>query len=64
MDFSIIQRKVLSPNDFSNLQALAERLLEFQSYWEATAKPFEWKFTRIDLAAMLSRCPATQREAA
>lgn len=62
--FSIIQRKVLSPNDFSSLQSLAERLLEFQYYWEATAKPFEWKFTRSDLAAILSRCPATQREAA
>ncbi len=62
--FSIIQRKVLSPNAFSSLDALAERLLEFQSYWEATAKPFEWKFTRSDLAAMLSRCPNTRRAAA
>jgi hypothetical protein len=42
--FSIVQRKVLSPNDFANLDALAERLLEFQYYWEATALPFEWKF--------------------
>jgi hypothetical protein len=62
--FSIIQRKVLAPNDFSILHTLAERLIEFQYYWEATAKPFEWKFTRSDLAAMLSRCPATQRAAA
>lgn len=37
--FSIIQRKVLSPNDFSGLDALAERLLEFQYHWEATANP-------------------------
>lgn len=62
--FSILQRKVLAPNDFSGLDTLAERLLDFQNYWEATAKPFEWKFTRSDLAAMLSRCPATQRAAA
>jgi len=54
--FSIIQRKVLSPNDFSGLDALAERLLEFQYYWEATAKPFEWKFTRQDLVKVLSKC--------
>jgi len=53
--FSIIQRKVLTPNDFSGLDALAERLLEFQYYWEATAKPFEWKFTRQDLANLLSK---------
>jgi hypothetical protein len=31
---SIVQRKVLSPNDFPNLDALAERLLDFQYYWE------------------------------
>lgn len=53
--FSIVQRKVLSPNDFSSLDAVAERLLEFQSYWEITAKPFHWKFTRHDLAAVLAK---------
>lgn len=37
--FSIVQRKILSPNDFPSLNALAERLLDFQSYWESTAKP-------------------------
>ena len=58
--FSIVQRKVLSPNDFSSLTALAERLLDFQSYWEATGKPFEWKFTRKDLSDMLRRCSAPQ----
>ena len=62
--FSIVQRKVLSPNDFSGLEALAERLLDFQCYWEATAKPFDWKFTRSDLAAFLSKCPAANRVAA
>jgi len=39
--FSIVQRKVLSPNDFPNLDALAERLLDFQYYWESAARPFE-----------------------
>lgn len=53
--FSILQRKVLSPNNFLGLDALAERLLEFQYHWEATAKPFEWKFTRQDLAKLLAR---------
>lgn len=54
--FSIIQRKVLSPNDFCGLDALAQRLLDFQYYWEATAKPFEWKFTRQDLQNLLAKC--------
>lgn len=62
--FSILQRKVLSPNDFSGLESLAERLLEFQYYWEATAKPFEWKFTRSDLIALLSKSPACNHVAA
>jgi hypothetical protein len=53
--FSIVQRKVLTPNDFSGLDAAAERLLEFQSYYESIAKPFEWKFTRQDLTQLLSR---------
>jgi len=37
------------------LDILAERLLEFQHYWEATARPFQWKFTRQDLAELLSK---------
>ena len=53
--FSIVQRKVLSPNDFPSLDALAERLLDFQYYWESAARPFEWKFTRQDLANLLTK---------
>ena len=53
--FSILQRKVLSPNDFASLDALAERLLDFQFYWESAARPFEWKFTRKDLADLLAK---------
>ena len=53
--FSIVQRKVLSPNDFANLDVLAERLLDFQYYWESAARPFEWKFTRQDLAELLAK---------
>jgi len=53
--FSIVQRKVLTPNDFTGLDELAERLLDFQYYWESTARPFEWKFTRQDLAELLGK---------
>jgi len=59
--FSIVQRKVLTPNDFNDLEAVAERLLEFQYRWESTATPFEWKFTRhdlIQLAHKLDQMPA------
>jgi hypothetical protein len=53
--FSVVQRKVVTPNDLTDLNALAERLLDFQYYWEATARPFEWKFTRKDLAQLLDK---------
>lgn len=53
--FSILQRKALTPNDFSSLEALKERLLNFQMHYEQIAKPFEWKFTRRDLNALLSK---------
>lgn len=61
--FSIIQRKVLTPNDFPSLDRLAERLLDFQYYWESVAKPFEWKFTKADLTSLLAKASAFQRAA-
>jgi hypothetical protein len=53
--FSIIQRKVLTPNDFPDLQAVADRLERFERHYEAIAKPFQWKFTRADLNQLLQR---------
>ena len=53
--FSVLQRKVLTPNETHDLAALQQRLLEFQSYYEQAAKPFKWKFTRHDLKRVLER---------
>jgi hypothetical protein len=53
--FSILQRKVLTPNDFSSLQELQQRLLAFQSHYERSASPFNWTFTRRDLNALLAK---------
>lgn len=53
--FSIVQRKVLTPNDFPSLAAVEQRLLAFETEYEAIAQPFEWKFTRRDLAALLNK---------
>ena len=53
--FSIVQRKVLTPNDFPSLAAVEERLLAFQTHYETIAHPFEWKFTRRDLAKLLNK---------
>jgi transposase len=53
--FSIIQRKVLTPNDFVSLQAVIDRLDAFEHRYNQIAKPFEWTFTRRDLADLISR---------
>ncbi len=53
--FSVVQRKVLAPNDFADLEVLAERLIAFQERYERVAEPFAWKFTRRDLDRLLSR---------
>src|SRR5918994_2268554 len=53
--FSVIQRKVLTPNDFADLEVLVEGLIAFQKRYEQFAEPFSWKFTRHDLDRLLSR---------
>jgi transposase len=53
--FSIVQRKVLTPNDFTDLAEVEHRLLGFQRRYEQTAVPFDWRFTRADLAKLLRR---------
>jgi hypothetical protein len=56
--FSILQRKVLTPNDLTDPDALAARVLAFQDRYNATATPFDWKFTRTDLDRLLERIAA------
>ena len=53
--FSIVQRKVLTPNDFDSLAAVENRLLAFQRHYEALTRPFEWTFTRRDLTRLLAK---------
>jgi hypothetical protein len=53
--FSMVQRKVLTPNDFTDLAEVEARLLAFQDHYEQIATPFEWKFTRADLRRVLDR---------
>jgi hypothetical protein len=53
--FSIVQRKVLTPNDFRSLAAIKDRLLQFQARYEATATPFQWTFRRRDLHRLLAK---------
>lgn len=56
--FSILQRKVLTPNEFNSLEEAEVRILRFQAYYQEIAQPFQWRFTRQDLEALLKRVDA------
>ena len=60
--FSILQRKALTPSDFSSQDAVAARILGFQDHYQHIAQPFDWKFTRKDLQRLLARSSATPHE--
>ena len=53
--FSVIQRKLLVPDDFADLAILARQILAFEDRYNAAATPFDWKFTRTDLNQLLNR---------
>jgi hypothetical protein len=55
--FSILQRKALTPNDFPDLAAVEQRLLDFETLYNDTAVPFNWRFTRADLDGRLAALP-------
>jgi transposase len=59
--FSIIQKKVVSPNDFPSLEKLSGTLLAFVDRYNQTAKPFSWKYTADDLKDLLRRISEHER---
>ena len=62
--FSVVQRKVVTPNDFPDLDALETHLLAFGRRYEEIAAPFQWKFTRQDLNALLAKASTPHDKAA
>jgi hypothetical protein len=59
--FSIIQRKVLTPNDFADLEAIRLRLALYEELSNQHPTPFQWKFDRTKLTALLAKIEARQR---
>jgi transposase len=59
--FSVVQRKVVTPNDFYDLTDVENRLMAFQDLYSATATPFNWKYTINDLNDLLTRLAAHER---
>lgn len=53
--FSVLQRKVLTPNNFSSTDAVQDHILRFQRHYSQVARPFRWNYTRRDLRKLLDR---------
>ena len=62
--FSVVQRKVVTPNDFPDLDTLEQQLLAFGRRYEQIAAPFEWKFNRTDLDRLAQRLDLPTAQAA
>ena len=56
--FAIIQRKVLTPNDFANLEEVEQRLRLYEDLANQQPRPFNWKFDRAKLEKFLQRLEA------
>lgn len=62
--FSIIQRKVLTPNDFADLEAVRLRLALYEGLSNQRPTPFQWKFDRTKLTTRLAKIAAHQKRLA
>ena len=62
--FSIVQHKVVKPQDFDDLLALEQRLLRFQARYNLTSVPFDWRFSRDTLHDLLDRVNRHEQAAA
>ena len=57
--FSVVQRKALTPNDFTSLDQIRERLAAFEIRYNAIT----WTFTRTDLSDCYAASTPTTRPA-
>jgi DDE superfamily endonuclease len=60
--FSIIQRKVLTPNDFASLEEVEQRLRLYEELTNREPRPFDWKFDRTALLDFLERLEAKRKK--
>jgi transposase-like protein len=56
--FSAVQRKALTPNDFTSPDQIRQRLAAFETRYNAIARPFNWRFTRTDLHDLIRHIDA------
>jgi len=58
--FSMLQRKVLTPNDSADLRELELRIRLYEELTNRDPRPFDWKFTKYDLFDLLQRLAMRQ----
>jgi transposase len=56
--FSVVQRKLLIPDNVANLDSLTDQLTAFEARYNRAAQPFDWRFSRNDLNRLLDRIAA------
>src|SRR3984893_483695 len=56
--FSVFQRKLLTPDDFPNIDVLAHQLNAFESRYNTAARPFDRRFDCKHLNRLLTRIAA------
>jgi hypothetical protein len=56
--FSVVHRKLLTPDNTASLDELADRITAFEARYNQAAEPFDWRFTRDDLDHLLHRIAA------
>ena len=56
--FSVVQRKLLTPDHHPSLAALTQQLTAFEARYNQGAQPFDWRFNRDDLDQLLGRIAA------
>ncbi len=61
--FSIVGRKVVNPNDFTDTDQITCRLAAFEDRYNALSEPFKWTFGRNDLDKLLARIAAHEQAA-
>ena len=56
--FSVVQRKLITPDDFADTDELARQITAFEKRYNHAARPFDWRFSRNDLNHLLNRLAA------
>jgi len=58
--FSVLTRKALTGGSFHSVDAVKNRITEFEELWNEDPEPFEWTYTRDDLTRLLERLPTIE----